>query len=151
MKLSFPHLNTVPEINVGDAMGSTGYIDYLRPSHFPKHTCVVKGVDRANREFISLQYLPIYPKEIARSFESSYRIKNKDQDKHIHVLTLFQRYSDNPTYFTTAGDNMFSGGFQITEMDRPEIELFRQAIENPTANSVLKVDSYSIQLTSQPF
>ena len=69
--------NTVPILDIGDRIGMTGYIDFIRPSEvsFP----IMKGIDNSNRPFVTLK-ANVY-------FDDGSIVKT--------FSTFFQRYSDN--------------------------------------------------------
>jgi hypothetical protein len=72
----FPSLDRVPDLDLEDEMGSTGYIDFLEPEHLT--ALFMKGTDRYQRKFLSYKF-------------------------GTGVLTLFQRYTDQSDYWTHGG------------------------------------------------
>lgn len=76
-----------PIINIGDKVGHTDYIDFLRPNDlsFP----IMRGVDTFKRPFISLRY-------IDRRYNET------------KVETFFQRYSDDYLTWTSGGSSDLS-------------------------------------------
>ena len=71
------------QIDLGNRVGYTYYIDFINLSDFKKYeTNILRGIDIFNRPFLSLLY------------------NNKK------ILTLFQRYSDNKYNWTIGGDHL---------------------------------------------
>jgi hypothetical protein len=66
--------------------GQTGYIDFIKPSELMNHS-IMKGIDYGNRRFLVF--------------------KSETEVNGINVqmfTTFFQRYSNNPTLYHTAGN-----------------------------------------------
>jgi hypothetical protein len=72
-ELALPNFQKCPVLDLGDRMGPTGYIDFLKPTDLSAP--VMKGVDKFQRPFIAL------------------KLRDKDTEE-TEVLTLFQRYTD---------------------------------------------------------
>jgi hypothetical protein len=74
-----PGIQDVPEFDLQGKMGPMDYIDFLKPGAF-RHTgsVLVKGTDRFQRKFISY-------------------------DRGHGVITFFQRFTHNPTYWMHGG------------------------------------------------
>jgi hypothetical protein len=71
------------QIDLGNRVGHTQYIDFINLSDFKKYeTNTLRGIDIYNRPFLSLLY-------------------NNNK-----ILTLFQRYSDNKYNWTIGGDQL---------------------------------------------
>ena len=68
----------LPVLNIGDAYGQTGYIDFIRPDMMSHR--VMRGIDHYGRAFISIRF---------------------KQFAHTDVLTLFQRFSTDPMFWVT--------------------------------------------------
>ena len=79
-KLFGEKLFDLPIMDVGDKNGSTDYIDYIKPTDLSYPIMI--GYDKFNRFFIALRYI---------------------QNENIRVVSFFQRYSDNKTYFAQGG------------------------------------------------
>lgn len=80
------HTGNLPEIQIPH-QGMTSYIDYLKVEDL-KGNKVVKGQDPFGRKVIAFHILYTNPNGKTREI----------------VLTAFQRYSDNPNFWVTAGD-----------------------------------------------
>lgn len=86
------NINKCLEINIGGRRGSTGYIDYLQKEDFINNHNIIYGYDNASRFFISLLYRKISLDNI-----------NKKYEDH-NIMTLFQRYTNEPSFFVSCGD-----------------------------------------------
>lgn len=82
----------IPSLNIGERMGSTGYLDFLNPTELSGP--IMKGVDRFNRPFISL------------------KVRHRENGA-LSVITLFQRYTDRPLW-TQGTSACFSDGEPIS-------------------------------------
>jgi hypothetical protein len=82
--------NALPELNLGDRTGSTGYIDFLEYEDL-SHS-VMRGVDAGGRPFISL------------------KVQSNIANARPFVITLFQRYAQGGewSYGSTFGDRFFN-------------------------------------------
>ena len=102
----FPFLDDVPELDLQGKMGPTDYIDFVKPWHF-KET-FRKGTDMYQRKFFCYNYGD-------------------------GVLTLFQRYTDQPDYWTHGGilprNLSQSGGISFAHSPEKDerVELVRNA------------------------
>lgn len=73
-KLFGDKLNNIPILDIGDKMGSTGYIDFIDCTYL--NNCkIMKGIDRCNRSFITFMVEKI----------------KGDKIPLYRVITLFQR------------------------------------------------------------
>ena len=72
--------------NIGNRIGATGYIDFIKPNDFPENCNLMYGVDIYNRNFLTYNY--------------------KDEHGKDHVMTLFQRYSDQPYFFVNCCNSL---------------------------------------------
>jgi len=75
-----------PILDIGTRAGQTGYIDFIKPSELMNHS-IMKGIDYGNRRFLVF--------------------KSETEVNGINVqmfTTFFQRYSNNPTLYHTAGN-----------------------------------------------
>ena len=75
------------ELDVGQRMGYTSYIDYIEQKELPENENVVKGMDCKMRPFIVFKATIIY--------------KNKTKKKTFS--TLFQRYSNDKNIWHICG------------------------------------------------
>ena len=82
--------NALPELNLGNRTGRTGYIDFLEPEEL-SHS-VMRGVDAAGRPFISL------------------KVRSNQPNAQAFVITLFQRYAQGGewSYGSTFGGRFFN-------------------------------------------
>ena len=69
----------IPEHDIGQRMGLTGYIDFIEPSDFEGDIRTLKGRDMYGRAFFSILY-----------------DVNINNTTHREVGTIFERYSDSP-------------------------------------------------------
>jgi hypothetical protein len=76
-----------PILDIGKREGQTGYIDFILPSELNEHS-IMKGVDHANRRFLV--------------FKSETVLNGITVQM---LTTFFQRYSNNPTLYHTAGNH----------------------------------------------
>ncbi len=95
----FPSLDRVPDLDLKGEMGTTDYIDFLQPKHLTG--LFMKGTDRYQRKFLSYNFGGA-------------------------VVTLFQRYTDQPNYWTHGGPlppNLTqSGGISFHFSENPETD-----------------------------
>jgi hypothetical protein len=85
-------------IELGDKYGMTGYIDFIRQKHFINEhfkTNIVYGYDASNRFFISILYYDV--------LVGKYKI-----------ITVFQRYSLDPTFFVSCQNTFIVSSFCAT-------------------------------------
>jgi len=78
--------NDYPILDIGNRQGKTGYIDFIKPSELMNHS-IMKGIDNSNRRFIV--------------FKSETVVNRRNVEM---FTTFFQRYSNNPTLYHTAGN-----------------------------------------------
>jgi hypothetical protein len=127
------HINDLDkcvQINIGQQMGATGYIDFISPNHFTNtytnintDTNIVYGYDCINRFFISVLFC-------------------NEPFQHIpKVMTLFQRYVEDPYFFATCGNtfnkdkknympNVTTHNFMYSKDMKDQIKHFFELINN---------------------
>ncbi len=84
-------------VEVGNRMGSTGYIDRMRVQDFPIGSSVVRGVDKFQRPFVSFLYVQTH---IIREDETKDDVLTDEKKR---VFSFFQRYTDNPNFWQVGG------------------------------------------------
>jgi len=95
------------KVDIGSKLGPTNYIDFLTKEDFINNgnRRVIYGEDVNKRFFISVLYKQIFPE-----------INNKDiqktnlQYKDHNIMTLFQRYTNEPSFFVSCGDTFIWKG-----------------------------------------
>ena len=84
-----------------------GYIDFLRKDDFANHN-VIYGKDNTNRFFISVLYK---------------QIRGPNYTRDYNIMTLFQRYANEPYYFISCGDTfIYKGDIQTHHFLQNNIE-----------------------------
>ena len=78
--------NDYPILDIGNRQGTTGYIDFIKPSELMNHS-IMKGIDNSNRRFLVFKSETLVNRRNVQMF-----------------TTFFQRYSNNPTLYHTAGN-----------------------------------------------
>jgi len=78
--------NDYPILDIGNRQGTTGYIDFIKPSELMNHS-IMKGIDNMNRRFLVCKSETVVNRRNVQMF-----------------TTFFQRYSNNPTLYHTAGN-----------------------------------------------
>jgi hypothetical protein len=101
------------EINIGEKMGMTGYIDFLTKGDFTNNNNnnynVVYGRDVTKRFFISVLY-----KDIPNNIPNNIKDEDEDKDKDHNIMTLFQRYTNEPYFFVSCADTfIWKGDIQM--------------------------------------
>ena len=90
------------QVDIGQKMGITDYIDFLTKEDFTNNTNVIYGRDNADRFFISALY-----KNITQDILNG---NNESNIKEHNIMTLFQRYSNEPYFFVSCGDTFIWKG-----------------------------------------
>ena len=135
------NLNKCLEINIGGRKGSTGYIDYLKKEDFTNNYNIVYGYDNATRFFISLLYRKVIDGNENNKFDN------------YNIMTLFQRYTDDATFFVSCGDTFihknnvqtyrFNNMNNNTDNPMPEqFEHFFKLINNKQINISINVNDF---------
>jgi hypothetical protein len=78
--------NDYPILDIGNRQGTTGYIDFIKPSELMNHS-IMKGIDNTNRRFLVFKSETLVNRKNVKMF-----------------TTFFQRYSNHPTLYHTAGN-----------------------------------------------
>jgi hypothetical protein len=103
-------------------IGFTGYIDRVDTKMFDEGTSIIYGKDPFNRYYMSVKY-------------EKYDVKS--EQKTNHVMTLFQRYTTDETYFASAGDTI-TGTIDTMRVDNPieaeGITMFMDMLKNGSVN-----------------
>lgn len=82
------NVDDIPVLNIGERMGSTGYVDFIKSSEMT--SSVMKGVDHAKRAFVS--------------FDIQCDGKKEGYTGGRGVITCFQRYTDDLNKWCIGGD-----------------------------------------------
>lgn len=77
-----------------ERVGFTGYIDRIKKSDFPANKFIIFGHDIYGRFFVSFLI-------------NKLKLSEDYYDYRPCVFTIFQRYTDNSTYFVNGGDYLF--------------------------------------------
>jgi hypothetical protein len=75
----------IKKIDIKNKSGDTGYIDFIIKEDFPVGSNVVYGYDKFNRFFLSVLYC------------------ETKRPEYYHVMTIFERYSNDPHLIVSAG------------------------------------------------
>ena len=94
------------QVDIGQRQGITDYIDFLTKEDFLNNTNVIYGFDNANRFFISVLFKNIT--------QDNLNDKNESNTKEYNIMTLFQRYSNEPYFFVSCGDTFIWKGDVIS-------------------------------------
>jgi hypothetical protein len=126
-------------INIGDKYGITGYIDFIRKKDFINETYktnIVYGFDNNSRFFISVLYNDL--------------INNK-----LKIVTFFQRYSNDTTYYVSCQNTFILEGWcathrftgqQFDTLSKTYEILFKLMNDGIAENAVNSDDKYSYKL-----
>jgi len=93
-----PYMKKSKNIDIGDKIGMTGYIDFIRPHHFINDeykTNIIYGYDSVNRFFISVLYKDLLINETK-------------------IATFFQRYSSDKRFYVSCQNTFISSNYCAT-------------------------------------
>lgn len=101
-------LENISDVDIGERVGWTDYIDFINIDDFSERGNVIKGVDKYQRPFISFLYkskfINVLPSDSHEELSSDYKI-----------TTLFQRYTNE--HFWMYGGNipkgLYCGGYNF--------------------------------------
>jgi len=108
------------KIDIKNRSGDTGYIDFITKEDFPTGSNVVYGYDKFNRFFLSVLYC------------------ETKQPEHHHIMTIYERYSNDPHLIVSAGykfiENVVATWNLRSDTMDPQITNFFKLINNETVD-----------------
>lgn len=131
------NIDNLPVLDIGDRIGLTGYIDFIRNDdmQYP----VMKGRDRFNRPFIAIK--------VAKRLKTT-----PDELPTFSVGTFFQRYSDNKrdwAYGTCYDFNTIYWDSRVREYDFEKLELrLKRLFDGESVDSIGDPSQYIVYLAS---